>query len=141
MYVNWHKRINISCEFFIFLFIEKILHRYAGDGKLECHFPYIAYMKINRFCYNKNIFVDIFCSWFDNSVYSFGALKYKIAEAYWTCCTEKTIFPFPFTLNGIRSWWQLSFRFWTKWNSIWFKIERKTVTTIISHSMWKEMEI
>ena len=28
--------------------------------------------------------------------------------------TEKTIFPFPFTLNGILSWWQFSFRFWTK---------------------------
>ena len=27
-----------------------------------------------------------------------------------------------------------------KWNSIWLKIERKTVITIISHSMWKEME-
>ena len=55
--------------------------------------------------------------------------------------TEKTIFPFPFPLNGIWSWWQFSFRFWTKWNSIWLKIEWKTVTTIISHSMWKEMEI
>ena len=32
------------------------------------------------------------------------------------------------------------FDFWTKWNSIWFKIERKTVTTIISHSIWMEME-
>ena len=32
------------------------------------------------------------------------------------------------------------FRFGTKWVSIWFKIERKTVTTIISHSIWKEME-
>ena len=31
--------------------------------------------------------------------------------------------------------------FWTKWISIWFKIERKTVTTIISHSMRKEIEI
>ena len=28
-----------------------------------------------------------------------------------------------------------------QWNSIWFKIERKTVTMIISHSMWKEMKI
>ena len=36
--------------------------------------------------------------------------------------TEKTIFPSPFTLNGIWSWWQFSFRFWTKWKSIWFKI-------------------
>ena len=25
--------------------------------------------------------------------------------------TEKTIFPFPFTLNGIWSWWQFSFQF------------------------------
>ena len=53
---------------------------------------------------------------------------------------EKTRFPFPFTLNGIRSWWRISFRFWTEWNSIRFKIERKTVTTIISQSIWKEME-
>ena len=53
--------------------------------------------------------------------------------------TEKTIFPF--TLNGIWSWWQFFCRFWTKWKSIWIKIDRKTVTTIVSHSMWKEMEI
>ena len=26
-----------------------------------------------------------------------------------------------------------------KWDSIWFKIERKTVTTIIFHSIWKEI--
>ena len=56
-------------------------------------------------------------------------------------CTDKTIFPFPFLLNGIWSWWQFSFRFRTKWKSIWFKIERKTVIRIISHSMWKELEI
>jgi len=30
--------------------------------------------------------------------------------------------------------------FWTKWYSIWFRIERTTVNTIIPHSMWKEME-
>ena len=35
----------------------------------------------------------------------------------------------------------ISFRFWTKWKSIWFKIEGKTVITIIFHSMWKDMEI
>ena len=52
--------------------------------------------------------------------------------------TEKTMFQIPFILNGIWSWWQFSFRFWTKWDSIWFKIEKKTVTTIISHSIWKE---
>ena len=44
--------------------------------------------------------------------------------------TEKTTFPIPFKLNGIWWWWQFSFRFWTKWTSIWFKIQRKTVTTI-----------
>ena len=33
------------------------------------------------------------------------------------------------------------FRFWTKWNSNWLKIQMKAVTTIISHSMWNEMEI
>ena len=35
---------------------------------------------------------------------------------------------------------KLSLRFWTKWNSIWFKIESKTVTRIISHSIWQEIE-
>ena len=28
--------------------------------------------------------------------------------------TQKTIVPFPFTLNGILSCWQISFQFWTK---------------------------
>ena len=68
----------------------------------------------------------------------------QLLDAYrWNarCYTEKTSIPFPFKLNGIWSWWHLSFRFWTKWKSIWFKIERKTVITIISHSIWKEMEI
>ena len=30
------------------------------------------------------------------------------------------MFQFPFISNGIWSWWQFSFRFWTKWKSIWF---------------------
>ena len=37
----------------------------------------------------------------------------------------------PIKLNNIWSWWQFSFLFWAEWNSIWFKIERKTVITII----------
>ena len=54
--------------------------------------------------------------------------------------TEKTIFPFPFKLNGIWSWWQVSFRF-SEPNKIpfMFRIERKTVTAIISHLIWKEI--
>ena len=35
--------------------------------------------------------------------------------------SKKTSIPFPFKSNGIRSWWQFSFRFWTKWNSVWFR--------------------
>ena len=60
-----------------------------------------------------------------------------------TFCTEKTIIPFPFKLNGIWSWWQFSIRFWTKWKTIWFKIVRKTVNNgsgkgkkIHQHSIW-----
>ena len=41
---------------------------------------------------------------------------YLFATAVWNTesllsFTEKTIFPFPFTLNGIWSWWQFPFRF------------------------------
>ena len=61
-------------------------------------------------------------------------------ECIWSH-TEKTIFPFPFTSNGMWSWWQFSFRFWTKWNSIWFRIVKKTVATIIFHSISKDTEI
>ena len=64
-----------------------------------------------------------------------------IWDPYQCSYTEKTILPLPFTLNGIGSWWQFSFRFWIKWNSIWFKIERKTVTMILTHSMWKVLEV
>jgi len=35
----------------------------------------------------------------------------------------------PFKLNILWSCWQFSIRFRPKWNSIWLKIERKTVTT------------
>ena len=47
---------------------------------------------------------------------------------------EKTIFPFPFTLNEIWSWWQFSNRFSSKWKSIWFKIEKKTVHQTVYHN-------
>ena len=43
----------------------------------------------------------------------------------WSKHTDKTMFPFSFTLNEIWSWWQFSFRFLTKWNSIWFKIKKE----------------
>ena len=49
----------------------------------------------------------------------------------WLCsCTEKTIFLFPFKLNGIWSWWQFSFQKLFRKDSLpfdWY-IERKTVT-------------
>ena len=50
-------------------------------------------------------------------------------------------FPFPCKSNGIWSWRQFSFRFWAKLVSIWFKIERKTVSAIIFHSILKWLEI
>ena len=73
----------------------------------------------------------------------FSCVSLRIVAGTVSVCnhhTEKTMFPFPFTLNGIWSWWQFSFRFWTKWNSIWLRIEKKAVTTTISHSIWKEIE-
>ena len=68
--------------------------------------------------------------------------SYKSIGGGFPVYIEKTIFLFPFTLNGIWSWYDsFPFRF-SKPNGIpfAFKIERKTVTTIISHSMWKELE-
>ena len=44
---------------------------------------------------------------------------------------RKTEKQFPLKLNGIWSWWQFSFRFWNKWDSIWLRIVKKQVTTII----------
>ena len=43
-----------------------------------------------------------------------------------------------FEPNGIL--FGFPFNFWTKWNSIWFKIERKTVTAMLFHSTLKELE-
>ena len=53
--------------------------------------------------------------------------------------TEQTIFPFPFKLNRIWSWWPFSFQLWTKWNSIQFKIKKKTVSTITCLLIWKTL--
>ena len=51
------------------------------------------------------------------------------------------LFEIPFKLKGVWSQWQFSFWLWTKRNSNWLKIKRKTVTTIIFFSVWKESEI
>ena len=56
-------------------------------------------------------------------------------------CALRNGFPFPFKLNGMWSWRQFSFRFWTNWNSFWFKIEGRPVAAIISRSMWGRMEV
>ena len=44
-------------------------------------------------------------------------------------------------IERIWSYWLTFIWFWTELNSIRLKIKRKTVTTIIFHSVWKEMEI
>ena len=78
---------------------------------------------------------------FLNWTYKFVIRFYWLLEfVHWLrpLYTEKTIFPYPFTVNGIWSWWQFL-------NQMEFPLEilfgSKTVTTIISHSLWKEMEI
>ena len=102
-------------------------------------------------CFNKSLTFGrkmymIFAYWnvclpnfYFRNISNFLALA-SLAETCWY--TEKTIFPFPFKFNGIWSWWQFSFRF-SEPNGIpfVFKIKRKTVTMIISHSMWKELEV
>ena len=52
------------------------------------------------------------------------------------------MFAFPFTLNGIWSWWQVSFRFWTKWNYIWFKIHLVQTSAALHHegTIWSPSE-
>ena len=55
--------------------------------------------------------------------------------------TQKNIISFSFKLNEIWSKWQFSFGFRTKLNYICFQIKRKTVTRIISHSIWRVMEM
>ena len=52
--------------------------------------------------------------------------------------TGKTSIPFPFTLNGIWSWGEISFRFWTNCSSIWFKTKGKLSTRSYPIN-WKEM--
>ena len=56
-------------------------------------------------------------------------------------CTPKTGHPIPSKLNELWSSWQFSFWLWTKYNSVWFIDEIKTVTTIIFHQIWKERKI
>ena len=59
---------------------------------------------------------------FDSCQFIFYSCPKSFSLAYYT---EKTIFTFLFILNGIWSWWQFSFQFLTKWNSIWFKSKGK----------------
>ena len=61
-----------------------------------------------------------------NAIFTIGAQNWGY--------TEKTIFPFLFAVNEIWSWWQFL-------NPMEIPFSSKTVTTIISHSLWKEIEI
>ena len=45
-----------------------------------------------------------------------------------------------FHLKGMRSYWQYFFWLWTERKTVWFIIKKKTVTTIIFLSTWKELE-
>ena len=65
---------------------------------------------------------------------------HALGSEFMHICNQRNRFPFFFKLNGIWSWWQFSFRFWTKKKSICNKMKRNTSTTIISHWIWKKME-
>ena len=69
------------------------------------------------------------------------AVRVPIVEIPVCPYTEKTMFPFPFKFNEIWSWWQFSFQF-SEPNGIPFGLQnrKETVTTLISHSVCKEME-
>ena len=99
------------------------------------------YLWLQRINWTRSVFGAWFqavCIWQLNNARTRSPfeIKYQLAG------TEKTRVLFLFKLNGIWSWWQLSFRFLNQMDfHLVQKIERKTVTTIISHSMWKEMRI
>ena len=127
---NWILRLIYSKTFCLYLLRNVRYWRFFGRLGL-------SYSSDRLYSYARSRMYE--CYIMDIYDYNARLCEYYILDIY--CYTEKTSISFPFTLNGLWSCWQFSFRFWTKWFSIWFKIERKTVTTIISHSMWKEMEI
>ena len=57
--------------------------------------------------------------------------SFRTSEHY----AEKTCVPFPFKLNGIWSWWRVSFRFWKKWYYIWLKL-KGNVSPRLYHLKW-----
>ena len=59
---------------------------------------------------------------------SLAKKNHSTAAKFGRGSTDKTIFTFPFNLNGIWSWWQFSFRFRTKLNSIWFKKSKRKLS-------------
>ena len=50
-----------------------------------------------------------------------GALTWAPVPMNATLSAGRSLHNENFTLNGIWSWWQFSFRFWTKWNNICFR--------------------
>ena len=74
---------------------------------------------------------------------SLEQLAISLSVAVFLSTLRKLYPPIPFTLNGIWSWFDSFFLWFSESSGIpfVFKIERKTVVTIISHSIWEEMEI
>ena len=71
----------------------------------------------------------------------FTFLRGSSVDLILSTCVRAPDWKYSLRLYGIWSWWKFSIQFWTKSISIWFPIKRKAVTTIIFHSIWKEMDI
>ena len=65
----------------------------------------------------------------------FSLLRFRII--FLCAYTQKNKFPFSIKSIRIWSWWQFYFRIWTKWNYIWFKIERKRGSPLDSTRLLK----
>ena len=127
---------------FFFYIMTILIHIVVALTRCEGHF--VRYGASPRAAIQSGGKISAGCCVFGCRKWLITTCNNNMIHVITTACTgktENTIFLSPFTLNGIWLWWQYSFRFRVKWNSIWLKIKSKTVTTIISHSMWKELEV
>ena len=85
--------------FYLFITIYYIIQSlYANRLWIDLYYSKLICKKITFQCFNLCVHqcLDATC---------------RLLDKKFLLCTEKTRIPFPFTLNGIWSWWQFSFRF------------------------------
>ena len=86
-----------------------------------------------------HIKLELICPFYQNKETNFVITRRKSDSRFMSNRAWYTEKGFYFLSNWMGDD-QFSFWFWTKWKSIWFRIESETVTTTISHTMWKEIE-